>query len=90
MNEPALDFSPEVIEYLKKHKGNPIPMMQLINDLTTRIHDKPTRNKFRGKILSALAKLIRHKKVIRSRKVKGIGDKPRSSQGTIRISEVYF
>lgn len=83
------DFSEDILDYLRANQGKLVETMRLIFDLTQRVKDRETRKRLRGIILSDLSKLVASKKVIRYRKVTMVARKPRSSQGLLRISEIY-
>ncbi len=84
-----IDYTKDILDYLRDRRGLRVKMMDVITDLTRRVSGKKKRAAIRGRLLSTIAKLIRHKKVIRYRKQTMVAKKPRSTQGFIRISEVY-
>jgi hypothetical protein len=89
MNLKDTDFSEDILNYLRKHNGTTVPMLKMVSDLTKRVRKQGQCRLIRGKLLSDLAVLTREKKVIRYRKPTMVKRKPRSSQGLIRISELY-
>lgn len=85
MDQP--DFSDDIICYLKNRRGTLVPTMEMIRDLSKRVSDRNQSQKIRGQLLSSLAVLTKEKKVIRYRRTSMVRNRPRSSQGFLRISE---
>lgn len=84
-----VDYTDDILDYLRRHRGKPIGTFSMITELTRRIKVRNTSRKIRGVLLSDLSRLIRQKKVIRYRKVTMVKRRPRSAQGLVRISEIY-
>jgi hypothetical protein len=88
------DFSDDILDYLRERRGQPIPMLTMVYELTKRVKGRESARVIRGQVMSNLSTLAREKKVIRYRS-KRIPDavkpnqQPRSSQGLVRISELY-
>lgn len=85
----TLDFSEDILNYLRQHHDKPVPTLVMIDRLTERVRGRCESRKLRGKLLSALSVLIRQKKVIRYRKPRMVHRRPSSSQGLLRVSELY-
>jgi len=83
------DFSEDILAYLRSHRGTLVGTMNMLYALTFHIKNREERRKIRGRILSNLTTLIEQKKVIRYRRVRMVNRRPRSSQGLLRISEVW-
>jgi hypothetical protein len=83
------DFSDDILGYLRQRRGKLIGTMDMLYALTSRIKDREYRRKVRGHILSNLAALIQQKKVIRYRRLRMVKKRPRSSQGFLRVSELW-
>jgi hypothetical protein len=81
------DFSQEILDYLRLHRGKLVGTFTIVKDLTRGISDRVECQKTRGILLTSLSKLITAKKVIRYRKRSLTKRKPRQSQGLLRISE---
>jgi len=88
-NINTLDFSEDILNYLREHHGKLVPSLTMIEKLTERVRSRTESRKMRGRLLSTLAVLIRQKKVIRYRKRRMVNRRPSSSQGLVRISELY-
>jgi hypothetical protein len=84
-----LDFTDDILAYLRVRRGQLVQTMAMIDELTRRVKDRTESRRLRGRLLSDLAVLTRQKKVIRYRRVSMVRKQPRSSQGLIRISERY-
>lgn len=87
MNSTSVDFSEDILSYLRDRRGKLVPTLKMVTELTRRVKDRTESRAIRGKLLSDLAVLTRQKKVIRYRKPSMVRRKPRSSQGLVRISE---
>lgn len=83
------DFTDDILDYLRARRGQLVATMQMIDELTRRVRERAESRRLRGKLLSDLAELTKQKKVIRYRRVTMVRKPPRSSQGLIRISELY-
>ena len=84
-----VDFTDDILNYLRAHRGTLVPTMTMIGELTKRVKPRTESRKVRGKLLSDLAVLTKSKMVIRYRRVRMVKRLPRSSQGLVRISERY-
>ncbi len=84
-----VDFSDDILAYLRERRGKPIGPFQMVTDLTKRVKERDKLRVLRGALLSNLSTLISERKVIRYRKGKDIRRKTRSTQGLVRISERY-
>ena len=84
-----LDYSEDILNYLRQHRDRLVPALAMVEKLTERIKGRTESRKMRGQLLSTLAVLIRQKKVIRYRKRTMINRRPSSSQGLVRVSELY-
>lgn len=83
------DFTTDILEYLRTRRGQAVPTLTMIGEMTRRVKGKEETRRVRGKLLSDLAVLTREKKVIRYRRASMSNKPPWSSQGLVRISEVY-
>lgn len=83
------DFTDDILAYLRRNRGRLVWVMDMIGELTVRVKDRTENRRVRGLLLSDLNRLVRQKKVIRYRKTTMVRKSPRSSQGLVRISEVF-
>ena len=83
------DYTEDILSYLRQHRDKLVPTLVMVDKLTERIRRRAESRKVRGRLLSTLAVLIRQRKVIRYRKPRMVNRRPSSSQGLIRISELY-
>lgn len=83
------DFSNDILDYLRRRRGQLSRPLKMVTELTERVKDRTQSRKLRGRLLSTLALLIKQKKVIRYRKKPLVRGRPRSAQGFIRVSELY-
>jgi hypothetical protein len=84
-----VDFSDDILSYLRARRGTLTPTLRMIDDLTRRVKARSESRRLRGRLLSDLACLIRQKKVIRYRRTTMVRRLPSSSQGLVRISEKF-
>lgn len=88
-NVNFVDFTDDILDYLRQRRGKTTPTMTMIGELSSRIKNREQRRVIRGNLLHCLSALIRENKVIRYRKVTMVRRRPRSSQGLLRISERF-
>lgn len=84
----AVDFTDDILQYLRERRGKLTETMRMIVDLSRRVKGRTESRNVRGQLLSSLAALTRQKRVIRYRRATMVKRRPRSSQGLVRISEV--
>ena len=83
------DFTDDILDYLRVRRGQLVKTLVMVTELTRRVRDRARSRQLRGKLLSDLAVLTKEKKVIRYRRATMVRKHPRSSQGLVRISELY-
>lgn len=83
----TVDFSEEILGYLREHRGQPVRMLTMLDALAKRVVTE--RVAHRGKILSDLSRLIREEKVFRYRNKSVSPRQANRWQGLLRISEKY-
>ena len=96
--DSRVDFSDDILAYLRNTRGQLVPMLVMVTYMTRRIclssrvpRSEPVRRirrRVRGMILSDVSRLVREGKVIRYRKITMVTRKGDSSQGLLRISEL--
>jgi hypothetical protein len=84
-----VDYTEDILAYLRERHDRLMPMMTVVHDLTKRIKDYRHKPVVFGQILSDLSRLIREKKVIRYRQAPYVQRSRRSSQGVVRISQKF-
>jgi hypothetical protein len=83
------DFTEDILAHLRRNRGRLVWVMDMVGELTACVKDRTQNRKVRGRVLSDLNRLTREKKVIRYRKTTMVRRHPRSSQGLVRISELF-
>jgi hypothetical protein len=83
-----VDFSDDILDYLRQRRGKLVGPLQMVQDLTKRVKERD-KSRLRGALLSDLARLVREEKVVRYRRKPFVKKKGSSTQGLIRISEIF-
>jgi hypothetical protein len=84
-----VDFTDDILDYLRQRRGKLVGPLQMVQDLTKRVKERDKSRLLRGALLSDLSSLIQQEKVIRYRRKHMIKKKGSSAQGLIRISEIF-
>jgi hypothetical protein len=84
-----VDFTDDILDYLRKRRGKLVGPLQMVQELTQRVKERDKSRLLRGALLSDLSTLIQQRKVIRYRRKTMVKKRGSSSQGLVRISEIY-
>ncbi len=85
----SVDFTDDILDYLRQRRGKLVGPLQMVQDLTKRIKERDKSRLLRGALLSDLSRLVKQEKVIRYRRKTMVKKKGSSAQGLIRISEIF-